>query len=362
MKIGILSFPGSPSHGAALQMFALYSYLQKQGHDVEVINYISNKVNYAPSLKKKKKSVRAFLTGAFSKIFLKDYAPAFKEFEEKINKYPAFPIASTQDLTEVAQRYDRIVVGSDQVWNPVVTGNDMNYYLTFLEDSSKKATYAPSFGFSKISKDGKEEISEALSKFHYLCVREKQGAKIIYDLIEKDVPVVLDPTFLLQASIWEKQAKEVRPCPRKYVLYYTIKPSEKLKKFAGKLAEKTNCKLVLIGGRVREYFQSSKKPVSGVGPSEFLWLIKNAQYVVTNSFHGTAFSVIFKKNFYVEYSSDTNSRLENLVETLGLENSVVDENSLLKPVVVVDYNKVLQALEKEKNHSINYLQEVIREQ
>lgn len=361
MKIGILSFPGSPSHGAALQMFALYSYLQKQGHDVEVINYISNKVNYAPSSKKKKRNIRAFLTGTFAKIFLKDNTPFFREFEAKINKYPVFPIAKTEDLTEVAQRYDRIVVGSDQVWNPVVTGDDMNYYLTFLEDSSKKATYAPSFGFSKISKDSKEEIAKALSEFRYLCVREKQGAKIIYDLIGKDVPVVLDPTFLLRTSIWEKQAKEIHACPRKYVLYYTIKPSEKLKKFAEELAKKTNCKLVLIGGRVREYFQLSKKPISGVGPSEFLWLIKNAQYVVTNSFHGTAFSVIFKKNFYVEYSSDTNSRLENLVETLGLKNSIVDENALLKPVVAIDYNKVSQALDKEKNHSVNYLQGVIKE-
>lgn len=292
MKIGILTFPGSPSHGAALQMFALYRVLCKQGHDVEIINYIPDSVNHK---QKRERNLRSVAVDCVSRLFVKSSKPAFEEFEEQMRKYPISALSETNQLQKIAKRYDRIIVGSDQVWNPAVTGNDMNYYLAFSDNSKQKASYAPSFGMSDVLLSDRVQISTLLSDFAYLSAREVRGAEIIQDLIGKDVPVVLDPTMLVQREIWKRLENKVKIPEGKYVLYYAIKPSENLKSFAQQFADKLDIQLITIGGRLREYIDRKTHPVSGIGPKEFLWLIDNADYVVTNSFHGTAFSIIMQK-------------------------------------------------------------------
>lgn len=357
MRVGTLTFPGSPSHGAALQMYALWKVLHDLGCDVEVINYSTdivihnrNKKLHYSTLKKVKNSV--------IRLIIKNSSTSFQNFESKVLKYPIKAINTPAGISAVADRYDRIIVGSDQVWNPIVTGNDMNFYLKFIQDSRAKSTYAPSFGSDDVADEDKEEIAKYLSDITYLCARETQGAQIIKNLTGRDVPVVLDPTFLIEKMQWETLEKKPK-YKKEYVLFYNIKPSPSLRAFAQKLADENNLILVTIGGGVRDKFNPNKHPEFGVGPAEFLGLINNAKYVVTNSFHGTAFSIIYRKNFYVEYSTDTNSRLINIINTLDLKECVVTENTSVSNPVSVDYSKSEILLEQNIKNSMDYLKTII---
>ncbi|MBQ2715052.1 MAG: polysaccharide pyruvyl transferase family protein [Clostridia bacterium] len=358
MKIGILTFPNSPSHGASLQMFALYKTLKKRGYDVEIINYLPSTVIHKRAKSAQKKNIKSIVTS----MFVKSSAPAFKKFEEKTIKYPTTPIETTGQMEELAQRYDRIIVGSDQVWNPVVTGGDTNYYLAFSQNFDQKASYAPSFGIDKVEEKDQKIVAELLNNIKYLCAREERGAEIIKELTGREVPVVIDPTMLLEKDEWEKEIVKVKLPRKKYVLFYNIKPSPALKAKAKAFAQKHGYKFVSIGGRLREFiFKKGVYPVSGIGPAEFLGLISGAEYVFTNSFHGTALSIMLEKNFYVEYSSDTNSRLTNIVKTFGLDSCVVGEKLLENDPVCVNYESVKKILDEKRERAYEYLDGVVAE-
>lgn len=351
MKVGTLTFPGSPSHGASLQMYALYKVLTDAGIDVEVINYISDTVNHRKYYSKGLKS-------ALAAFFLKDTKESFKAFENQIKILPKIPIKTTDELRKSTQAYDKIIVGSDQVWNPVVTGNDMNFYLSFCEDAQKKAAYAPSFGMDQVLEADKEKIATLLSDIPCLSAREERGKDLIYELTGRNVPVVLDPTFLLDGEAWRKMKK---PSGAKgdYVFIYTIKPSPQLSQVAQDFADRHGYKLIYIAGGlhgVLDKLNPHKHPVFGVGPAEFLDLIDNAQYIFTNSFHGTAFSILFSKNFSVEFSSDTNSRLRTLIKNFQLEDRIIKCDSFDYTLRGCDYKRVNQLLEEKRKDSLLYLE------
>ncbi|MBR2354224.1 MAG: polysaccharide pyruvyl transferase family protein, partial [Clostridia bacterium] len=174
MKIGILTFPHAPSLGAMLQMRALYHALESMGHDVEIVNYESPNVIHK---KKRKKNAKGMVITVLSKCFIKSSAPSFREFEAPLKMFPEMPSFDQEALDAIADRFDRIIVGSDQVWNPVVTGYDKNFYLEFCSDPAKKASYAASFGYAQIEEHDQKRVGELLNEFSYLSVREKDGAE-----------------------------------------------------------------------------------------------------------------------------------------------------------------------------------------
>lgn len=356
MRIGILSFPGSPSHGASLQMYALYQTLVNCGVEAEIINYIPDKVNH-----KNKKSIRDEIIGNIADVFLKSSSKAFLAFEKQMKKNPAIPINTTKELVEVTRNMDRIIVGSDQVWNPIVTGNDMNYYLEFCQNDDQKASYAPSFGVDNVNEADRERITKLLSCIKYLCVRESRGQEIVKELTGRDVPVVVDPTLLLDGSYW-RRVKKTSGAKGKYVFVYTIKPSPKLSKIAHDFADKHGLNYVFIDGGLHgiiNKFNPNVHSVSGIGPAEFIDLIDGAEYIFTNSFHGTAFSINLNKNFFVEFSTDSNSRLKNIIETFGMEESIIDCDSFDYTPIKIDYERVNSIINEVRDTSMDYLERII---
>ena len=355
MKVGTLTYPGSPSHGASLQMYALYTVLNRMGVEAEVINYVPDTVIHKKTRPKGWKD-------AVAALLLKDGGVAFRRFESRIRILPDAQMTTTEELKKHTESLDRIIVGSDQVWNPVVTGNDMNFYLAFCEDASKKASYAPSFGVDRVAEADRKQIARLLSDITYLSAREERGQEIIRELTGREVPKVLDPTFLLDGDDWRKE-KRASGAKGEYVFVYTIKPSPKLRRTAQAFADKHGYKLVYIGGGlhgVLDKFNPKKHPVFGIGPAEFIDLIDNAKYVFTNSFHGAAFSIILNKNFYVEFSSDTNSRLITLVKNFELENTIIDCDAFDYSLVSLDYEKVNHILKSKREQSLSYLEGIIR--
>ena len=361
MRVGILTYPNSPSLGASLQMYSLCKVLEEMGHEAEVINYdppnLHNRLSAVPPTVKQK--VVGGVKKTIINVLMPHAKPRFQKFEDQLVKMPPQPTSRTEDLRTLADRYDRIIVGSDQVWNEQITGHDFNFYLEFCEDSEKKASYAASFGNDDVQADEKQKIAELLAQFRSISVREVQGQKIVESLIGKTPALVLDPTLLIEA---QRLREQIIPAKQKdYVLFYTIKPSPRLKVLAQKFADRHGLKLVFMHGRVKDRFDPRKHPVYGVGPREFLGLVDGAEYIFTNSFHGAAISVALGKKFYVEYSSDTNSRLTNLVELLGISQCVADEGVLEREPVVIDYESVDEKLTKLRQDSMTYLREAVGE-
>lgn len=195
-----------------------------------------------------------------------------------------------------------------------------------------------------------------MQDFKAISVREKQGQAIIKSLCNKEVPVVLDPTFLLTKEEWKK----LNTCDtknKKYILVYCLRRSDLLNKMAEKLKIKTGFEIIVLNPRIRNIYD--KFSAYNVGPEDFIRLFMNAEYILTNSFHGTAFSINFNKKFLVDLDINsavsTNSRLLNILSLFGLEDRIVENIDIEKMYRDIDYRKVNKILDEERIKSINYL-------
>lgn len=365
MKIGIFTFPNSISYGAALQMYALYRSVQKLGYETEVINYHNIYMKNEKHTKNLTSPSFKFVLKTFvRKIVHQKKYHGFKAFEKKrIKLYPYNPVTNKSDLLHIGNRYDAIICGSDQVWNPYITNEDLSYFLDFCGEKTRRISYAPSFGVDEISEGFSDKISKELNKFHSISVREASGRNLIKRFVDKEIELVLDPTFLLSKNEWESLESPFCKIKDEYVLYYVVKNSPKLFSFCRNFAKKNGLNMIVVDGNIL-YKIRNKDPfikyAIDVTPSEWLNLVHNAKYVVTNSFHGTAFSIIYRKDFYLEMPSIANSRLVHILEFLGLQNRVLNQFDLIE-ASSVDYFNVEKKLSELIDSSVNYLKSSLKE-
>lgn len=330
MKVGILTFPNSTSFGAALQMYALYRAVEEIGAQAEIINYFSAymKAERHTGRQQSGSQLKRRLRLWGRKLMHAKQFSGFRAFEASMARYPQKPVTDKAALPTLSARCSHVICGSDQVWNPHITDTDLSYFLDFCGENTKRVAYAPSFGISEFSEPFKAAIKQELLRFDSLSVREPEGQTMLEQLLDRPVQIVCDPTFLLTKEQWSAEA---RPCPKEkqpYILYYTVKSSKTLLPFALKLAEEMNTKVLVVGGNAVKQLKNKNPRLEyayDLEPRQWLSLVKNAQCVVTNSFHGTAFSLIFQKEFYLEQSSDTNSRLRQIIQLAGLPERVVGE-------------------------------------
>ena len=232
---------------------------------------------------------------------------------------------SLEELSAAAARYDAIVVGSDQLWRPDNIFPEY-YTLSWVPDRIPKFAYATSFGVSRLDRYSKERAKSFLGRFTAISVRENSGHAIVEALTGKSVPIVCDPVFLLTKKEWEKISDASR-CPKEqYIFTYFLGAGKECRRFAGKLSDRTG--LPVVGIVQNDAYRASDEqidcPIDGASPEEFLGLLSNAAYICTDSFHAAAFSTIFNKRFFVfnRFASKkhgTNSRIQSLLEMLGLE-------------------------------------------
>lgn len=358
MKVGILTVPTAGSFGASLQLFALYTAVRKMGADAEVVHYQNEYMKAERHMKvANDKRLKKMLRRALHYRQIR----AFRNFEKCMVKYPARPIHQKEKLVDAVKRYDAVITGSDQVWNPDITGSDLSYFLDFCGPETKRIAYAPSFGHDQISAEFRREIENELKLFRHLSVREAEGQAILWSLISKEVPLVMDPSFLLTREEWMTNERKHDAASEPYILYYTVRSSKSLMDFCMRLAEERNMKVVLVGGNCIRRLKNKDCRIDyayDLEPREWLYLLHHAECVVTNSFHGTAFSVNYQKEFYVEFSSLTNSRLTHIIRTLGLEDRVVrDGNCLMKERI--DYSTVGKIVAQLCKKSTQYLSEAV---
>lgn len=344
-KIGIITIHKSTNYGACLQAHALCKFIESLGYDCEIIDLYRNihkgfvpsekykiwEPPYAPHAQKGKKSIFSKFDNLIMRLLTNKSKSkktfSFLQFNESV-KYSK-PYKGIDELYDNPPIYDYYVTGSDQVWNPTIGIPVEPYFLTFT-DCENKLSYASSFGVSEIKEAYKEQYKEWLVKYKSISVRESSGANIINDILGLRVPVVLDPTLLIGADYW----REILHKPNMkhpYLLLFTLTtPPESLVERAAQIAKANNLKLVLFGNRHLSYYLKYHL-VADAGPLEFIGWIQHADMVITNSFHGFAFSVMLNDNFYVLLDKSgkgksRNSRIETLLEYFELRSRVVDRS------------------------------------
>ena len=354
MKIKTITCHKVYNVGASLQAYALARYLSELGHEVEIIDYrpeyLSSyyRLNVVNNPRFDRPIVRQlYLLAKLPERLKARRSQRKKNFDEFERKY--FPLTkkcyrSNEELKKEPPFADVYFAGSDQIWNTLFqNGRDPAFYLEFAPKGSIRASYAASFATEDIIEEWKNPVKRWLDKLDYISVRESSGAEIVKKLDIEKVKQVMDPVFLLDKSIWEELAKG-REAEAPYLLVYDFDRNSEINEYAKKIAEERNLKIYSI-------FNNSEADCccTEAGPLEFLGLVRGAEYVISNSFHATAFAIIFEKPFAVfERKEKINTRLKDLIELLGLS----------KINCTIEYNKVNLILEKSINESKKYLEEV----
>lgn len=325
MKAKILTFQFAHNYGAVLQAYSLKAYLLKIGIHAEVVNFIPNSFleTYALVRWKTNKSVKQTLKEIISIPFRFKQYSLFKSYInlELCNSLPNY---SLNRLKQQLEEADVIFCGSDQIWNDDITGEIGTYYLNNISPNSKKVAYAASFGKKSLSDFQKQMIKDALSKFNSISIREEDGKDDILSILQVEPKIVIDPVFLTSLPDWETYSERAKIKPKsKYVLLYTLKNNKQLMQIAKHYAELLGIDLFTIHPTAKN--QHVGTLLRNVGPYEFLYLIRNAELICTDSFHATAFSMIFKKKYFHIINNEKENRIESLLGRIHVYDSCQED-------------------------------------
>ena len=269
-----------------------------------------------------KRLLKWLLCYRFSHIKYKKFQEFFQSnFENKTNR------CTKEELAALETQYERFIVGSDIIWGLDITGNDYAYFLDFVTNK-KKYAYAASFGHDKLpfSTSEIQKMKEFMATFDGISVRETSGIEIVKELTGKEVALVSDPTFLLERKDWEaKLPSSAVLKDRKYILVYFAYGEKYTFQLARTLAQKTGCQIVYIHNSTLNY--PGVKNIKTASVEDFLWLIKNAEYVISGSYHGVVFSIIFNRNFYYINRKYT-SRIKSLINVFGLQDRILSKENI----------------------------------
>ena len=378
MKVGILTILNVNNYGAELQCCALYRKLQQLGYDAEVINYLfgihpehvfegEKRTVPIPLKQLIKVKLLPVVQNMFCMFHQKNKRlrnKRFDEFHAKYNHLTSTVYPSVKSLYEAKFNYDVLCIGSDQVWNYMKGYSLEPFFACFDKNNTKKITYASSIGLSSLSVEAEQVFKKELASFAYISVREQQASEILEKLLDRKIDVVLDPTLILNKQEWIEVAK-YDMCPKeKYLLVYivTIKPCDYVLTLARHIAKQRNLKIVRIcRDAYPEHSGSDVEEILTAGPSDFVGLFSKAEFVVTNSFHGTVFSINFSKPFYsvIKSHHSTNSRLTSILKKLGLEDRIVPVGSQLPMISDIDFSDPSAKLEAERKLSIEYINKAL---
>lgn len=353
MKIAIITFHRALNYGAVLQTYALQKTIESidKNNEVHVLDYSSPFLVKNNGIKNQisKNPIKSVLK-IFNLIIRK------KRFESfiKRNIILSKKKYTIKNINQSSVLYDLFIVGSDQVWNPYITESDMNYLLDFC-DPSKRNSYSASLGIEKLADDMKQIYINLLNTYSNISVREKTAIQTLRDLgVSLPMQTHIDPALLLKSEIWLDMIKGIRKAKNRYVLVFEVKQNRELIKQAETFAQRKGIKVIYIGPYASR-IKASYIPSPSI--EKLLSYFRDADYVFTNSFHGTVLSIQFKKQFYSYASAKnaSNSRISDLLDILKLT-SRMEINNIEK---TIDWNFVKSILEIEREKANHYLDGII---
>ena len=377
--IGIMTPFMVNNYGTKLQAFAMQSLIKSFDKDCEIINYSFGRR-------------RITLSRIAKKIYYHHYTKSYRDYtdsenvpddirkmrssrEKTISRFNEMlslskPIISYQNLRDKSEEYETVICGSDQIWNPVNLDGEV-YLLEWTNEHSKRIAYAASFGTDQITDALKHKYKKELLRFDSISVREDTGVSIIKELGISNVHKVMDPTLLCDGKLWrELAASSSMSIEKPYVFCYFLSGRSLPRQAVKCLAREDNLTIVNLP-HFKEYNKYDENfadvDLYGVGVPDFLALILNANYVVTDSFHGTVFSTIFEKEFFAferhseEKTGSTNGRIFSYLHTIGLENRIcrsIDDMDRIR-TKRIDYAKMWPILLSQIDISRRYLEATI---
>lgn len=355
IQVGILTFHTAKNYGAVLQTFALYRVLQSLGADVHIIDYRPKYLAKQYRLL----DIDSIFSGTLRRIIRNVLYNCFS-LPRRIKMYKGFSTflkkhTTSIPLYKIDNNIDLFVVGSDQVWNTQLTFDFDNYYWgDFIsKKKSRKISYASSFGHLNYEEPILRNCANLLSQnFDALSIREKDDAELLQRYTNKTINISIDPTLLLEKGQWSDIA--IRPkLKEKFLLLYTLWPYEEIKNAANDLAKQLDLKIIEIGSDIRKEFDDISS--LGYSPEEFIGLFEQATCILTSSFHGTIFSLIFNKPFYsFNLQNGSENRVSNLLESIGLQDRLIPLGDIPQ-FTPIDYAPINIRLDALKKSSIEYL-------
>lgn len=371
MKIKTLTTYDVYNYGASLQAYALQTYLADLGNDVEIINYqpeyLTRKYDYK-WVNPESWMSRYVVTRCVYRImkYLQRQTTLgrkrkFDEFNHKILKETKCKYLTYDDLCQNPPEAELYIVGSDQIWNVFYeTGRDPAFYFDFVK-KGVKASYAASFSYLDIDNENLERIKKSLSTFKAVSVREYQGIDILNKIGIKGT-WVLDPVFLLSVDKWKMLMSDFKKT-EPYLLVYDFEGNGLLEKFAKNYAQKKGLKIYSITDTYPRLY--ADKNFNCAGPKEFLSLIYNCDAFVSNSFHGTAFSIIFHKPVFVfnRHRHKVNSRMQSLMKLFELENCIINDDNECKNAMDIsfDFYSIDRKIERSLFISKSFFHEIVND-
>jgi hypothetical protein len=282
--------------------------------------------------------------------------PRKAKFSELRSEMNITSVLNKEDLVNLEDNYDGFIAGSDQVWNDSITDLDPSFFLDFVKSSKKKLSYAASFGFETMSDDLEIKYKKLLTDFSNFNMREASAIDIIDSLLNRPANLVLDPTLLLTVDDWNNIAYKPK-IKKKYILVYQTTTSSFLLNTVKKIAKSTGYKIVSIPFPIGGFLNASLN--LSAGPKDWIGLIRDAEIVVTDSFHGCCFSIIYNKVFRV-CITEAPTRIYNLLNIFNLKECLYKPDSKLSLTNNIDWNDVNESLHKEKNKSIKILKDMLK--
>ena len=376
MKIGLCLAYKGVNYGMLLQAYATQQTVEALGYQTEILDYMRTDykhIRFTPWLpaffiddyirKKKFKKSRV--------VYDKHHQNNIDERKKVSNSFiqerlkNQVKIKGIIELEKKAYDYNGVIVGSDQIWPPDAAFGNFTT-LRFVPDEINKISYATSLGVSSYPLYCRSSAAQFWKRFNHLSVREQKGKEIIQSICDVPVQVVLDPTYLLSREQWLERIPNQRIVDEKYILCYFLGGNGAHKEMARKLADKMGYKLVSILSTESTSdldFTFSDQLIEGQGPETFVNLVRNAELVLTDSFHGVCFSVINNKQFYAFYrtkvgsKNSRNSRIDNILNMWNLPSRVIHDDDQIEDIDFseIDYQTVNEIVSKKRQESLDYL-------
>lgn len=365
MKLGLLTFHDAANYGAVLQAYALQVHLESAGFECEYLNYrnTTRRLQYDMGYLAMDSLIHGhpmetakYLLGTPFMALRKHRFAAFRREHLKVS---AHEWRTSSELRGIAGQYDKFVVGSDQVWCPENNGSDTAFLLDFVDGDARKVAYASSFGTDDIPENLKGAYARCLRHIGSIGVRERAGCRLVKELTGRDVPMVVDPVFLPGRAAWERLISPRNP-RRPFVFSYTNRGGQ-LAAFlesAGDVLKGRDLHKLARQTTLGDFLRRGVQVKYCMSPVEFLGNVKNADLVVTASFHCLAFSLIFNKPFVCFTTEDSakDERLTGLLKELGLGNRIFRSGMTSEEALTpIDYDRVNAKLAQQIDASKDYL-------
>lgn len=363
-KVGIVTFHTGNNYGAVLQAYALQEYVSKLGYEVKIMDF--NPTVYDTYDKIFKHVNNNWIKNLLHQLLqllhyseLKKRRIRFEEFQKANYKKTSKRYLTEEDFLTNHELFDCYISGSDQVFNPRVKFSDV-YFLSFEKLGSKKIAYAPSFGISEFTAEEKDRIRRHVADFDFLSCRESSGAYFLSKLLGKPIPTVCDPVFLLDKNEWINIAK--RPGENKpYIFVYDLNGGQKLIDIAKKVSESYHIENIVCATLNTHSNYRGVKSIRSLGPRELLGFINNADYIVTDSFHGTSLSLVMGKKVipYIALAK-ASSRIESVMEKLGISGQIIRTLDGCKDINSIQFKQYTKELDEYIKESKMFLQESLQ--